>query len=1096
LFEGDNNALKQQLTALNDELLMSAYNQVIRNKRSKTTSKGVGGVLLNNNNNNTLSLQLNSADVSKISLRNITDSSVSVPVPNVSSAEAPNLGTSKLGGTILKYSMLVTMKQRLEDKMKDTTELMEFIEPYKCVNEFIWKQHAAMLDDSPVENYETTLGCMSEIYSMKHMFKEQKAIIRFASGLTKTNDLSIGDESKTFLPQIMYLSGPTLRTVGKLSDAWTKKYGIQKLDKRRDFETEKRVQGLKNKEGTTGPAYEETTFNIYEHIMGYKKGGRIRTVFWQPPPKKIRDGKSLDDNPEGHAAHMLTSAYKHGYCMTPSEYTENDCKESDDVIAKTVLGKEFWETRLKNFGLINDLKEKEMYDLNIIKEEQNCPTSDCENYCKRNGMRYCGGIHSLVKRMLNYELPKAKKNSGINVNFDKVIVDLASEAARIKKLLADRKKAKPKTKTVKELEKNVQNISSKVNKIRNKLKERNTGATFLIPRGGEKLNLAEKELKQARMTLVKEKNKKELGKDISEEGMQKRIKNMMENPTGAFELLTTKEKETVLESSDFDSKLLITNGDKSKATNTTPLALIQKGAGAIVPVKHKGKLDNAVVVSMPGGGSQVISQNALKKTIENNPLSILPLEAGDIISDVGGMRAVTKGPKEAILEDVFNQRNKSYIDRMSSSFKEIVKDLNSSHAVVQDRIDRRKNRRSEEFTRKLKFSPLNFINESINKEDEFLLKYMYKELVFKMESTRQFIKKTLRMPNEPCEYFEILYNHFIGFNVRHGRKTNEYCNSENIKKLYTIFKTSMNIQGNLQTLFSSDRKMREVYQYAADDYLHEGLLNVSSCASKFMLLGKSRHVAINPSVLDKIRDRKLQKEVNKYTPLISQVRSMVNDVKKQINQRKFQLEMEKDPTRVEQLTKILADVQVDLDKETRNLLLLKKKRDRWVKLKKGASKGKVTHLYLDKDKKWKRNDATDGKLKRLPNVTNTTAKEPLSVTSRKGNTMFFKQATLLANYINYLIAPENVPKEKKPKERKARKPTQAHRIRDMQRLGMSLTASPGLVAYEAARQEKRVATKGKQKAKQNAKKKATKAKPKPKAKSTTPTTRPKARSAP
>ena len=103
-----------------------------------------------------------------------------------------------------------------------------------------------------------------------------------------------------------------------------------------------------------------------------------------------------------------------------------------------------------------------------------------------------------------------------------------------------------------------------------------------------------------------------------------------------------------------------------------------------------------------------------------------------------------------------------------------------------------------------------------------------------------------------------------------------------------------------------------------------------------MLLGKSRHVAINPSVIDKIRDRKLQKEVNKYTPLISQVRSMVNAVKKQINQRKFQLEMEKDPTRVDQLTKILADAQVDLDKETRNLLLLKKKRDRWVKLKKGA----------------------------------------------------------------------------------------------------------------------------------------------------------------
>ena len=252
-----------------------------------------------------------------------------------------------------------------------------------------------------------------------------------------------------------------------------------------------------------------------------------------------------------------------------------------------------------------------------------------------------------------------------------------------------------------------------------------------------------------------------------------------------------------------------------------------------------------------------------------------------------------------------------------------------------------------------------------------------------------------------------------------------------------------------------------------------------------MLLGKSRHVAINPSVLDKIRDRKLQKEVNKYTPLISSVRSMVNDIKKQMAQRKLLLEKEKDPTRVEQLTKILDDAQTDLDKETRNLLLLEKKRDRWAKLKKGASKGKVTHIYLDKDKKWKRNDATNGKLKRLSNVTNELL-EPLSVTSRKGNTMFFKQATLLANYIGYLIAPENVPKEKKPKERKVRKvrkvrPTKSERIRQMKALGMSLTASPELVAYEKARKDKRKAQREATKAKPKAKPKS-RPKPSPKSK--------------
>lgn len=1115
LFEGDDDALKHQLTALNDRLLMSAYNQVVRQKRSKETSRGVGVILDNNNNTNNTnskSLNLNSADVSKISLRNLTNS-ISISLPNVSSAEVPNLSTSKLGGMILKYSMLVAMKQRLEDKMKDTTELMEFIEPYKCVNEFILKQH--MLHDNSMENYETTLGCMSEIYSMKHMFKEQKAIIRFASGVTKAN-VVIGDDPKSFLSQVIYLSGPQLRTVSKLSDEWTKKYGVQKLDKRRDFETEKRVQGLMNKEGTTGPAYEETTFNIYEDIMGYKKGeikfrggrqamgGRVRTVL-QPPPKKIRDGPRLEDNPEGHAAHMLTSAYKHGYCMTPSDYTDGDCMESDDNIANMVLNKDFWERRLKHFGLFEVLKDKEMYDLNEIKEEQNCPMvnkcvgdsennkdcigrktasecesdtsckwkmADCEKHCKRNRMRYCGGINSLVKRMLNYEIPKAKKgpNGGINVNFNKVIVDLASEAKRIKKLAADRKKARPKAQTIDELHKNVKNISSKVNTIRKRLEQKQTGASFLIPQDRQRLTLAEKELKQAILTLNKTKTKKAIGKDLSEEGMQARIKDMTENPAQAFGLLTTIEKERVIKVSDFDEKLKITNGDKQKATTTTTLALIQKGAGAIVPVQHKGKLDHAVVVSMPGGGAQVISQNVLKKTIENNPLSILPLEAGDMVSGVGGMRAVTKGPKEAILEDVFNKKNKAYIDRASSSFKEIVKDLNSSHVVVSDRIERRKNRRSEEFTRKLKFSPLRFINESTNKEDEVLLKYMYKELAFKMESTRQFITKKMKMPSELCDYFDILYNHFVGFYVHRGRRVDEYCNSENIKKLYTIFKTSENIQGVLQNMFSSDRKLREVYQYAADDYFNEGLLNVSSCASKFLLLGKYRHVAINPSVLDKIRDRKLQKEIRKYNPQISTLSSEVKDIKKQINQRELQLEKENNPTRVEALRKILTDAQEDLTDRNRELLILQKKRSRWVNLKSSASKGKVTHIYLDKDKKWKKNDATNGKLKRLSNVNNMTAKGPLSVTSKKGNTMFFKQATLLANYIGYLVAPENAPKEKKPKERKGRKPTRAHRIRDMERLGMSLTASPGLVAYQAARQEKRAA--------RRAKRGATKAKPK------------------
>ena len=72
--------------------------------------------------------------------------------------------------------------------------------------------------------------------------------------------------------------------------------------------------------------------------------------------------------------------------------------------------------------------------------------------------------------------------------------------------------------------------------------------------------------------------------------------------------------------------------------------------------------------------------------------------------------------------------------------------------------------------------------------------------------------------------------------------------------------------------------------------------------------------------------------------------------------------------------------------------------------------------------------------------------------SKKGNTMFFKQVTLLANFIGYLIAPETDPKTV---EKKGRQIPKAQRIRNMEGLGMSLTASPGLVAYEAARQEKK-----------------------------------------
>lgn len=1066
-FEGNNIILKDRLNTLDDRLLMSAYDQVIKKKQNKPMSKGFRTINNNNNNNNSLnSPNFNNANLNMISLQNLTNS-VSIPLPSVSSV--PNLNTSQLGSIILKYSMLIAMKQRLEDKMKDTTELMEFIEPYKCITEFIASQHLDILRDDPTENYETTLGCMSEIYSMKHMFKEQKAIIRFASGVTKAN-IYTGDDPKSFLSQVMYLSGRQ-QTISKIAEQWTDQYGREKASKLRDHEAEK-SRGDQNKDGTRGPAYEKTTFDILQDFLGHTRKeisvkGR-RKIVVEAPPRKIRNVNKLEDNPEGHASHMMTSAYKHGYCVIPSEY-EDACTEDDDRIANMELKKSFWEKRLTPFGTFDYLKLKTMDELNDKKEEQNCPMknkcvgeyrendskcidyksestcesdsgckwkmSDCEKHCKRNGMRYCGGINSLVKRMLNYEIPKVKgSGGGIEVNFDKVIVDLASEAKRIKKLAVERKKGRPKPQTVENMEKNIKQLENKVNAIKNRLAKKKTTVSFLIPQDRQKLTEAEKQLNQAKATLNKKQAKPTLhknevdGKDPSEEGMQAHIKDMTETPVQAWGDLTAIEQAKVIKESDFDKKLKLTSNSKQQGSSTiTTLAIHQKGVGAIVPVKHKGKLDNAVVVSMPGGRTEVISHNALQKAIQNNPLIAAPREFGDIILGGGGLRAITKGPKEVILENMFNvQKNKTYIDRASSSFKEIVKDINSSHVVVSERIERRKNRISEEFTRKIKLSPLRFINESINKEDEYLLKYMFKEMVYKMEATRQFIQKKLQMPSKPCEYFDVLYNHFIGFNVKHGRKVTEQCSSENIKKLYTIFKTSRNIQDVLKRMFTTDRKLREVYQYAADDYFHEGLLNVSSCASNFLLLGRSRHVAINPSVFDKIRDKKISKEIRKYNPQLSKLDSQIKDIKRQIVARKVQLEKEKNSDRIETLKKILNDAKEDLDGKNRELRVLVKKKDRYIKLKSSASKGKITHIYLGKDQKWTKNDAKNVKLKQLPNMNNTVnpnmnntvnqeAKEPLSRTSKKGNTTFFKQSTLLANYIGYLIAPETAPKTRTKK---------------------------------------------------------------------------------
>jgi len=628
-------------------------------------------------------------------------------------------------------------------------------------------------------------------------------------------------------------------------------------------------------------------------------------------------------------------------------------------------------------------------------------------------MRYCGGINSLVKRMLDYEIPKAKKGkeSGINVNFDRVIVDLASEAKRIKNIISYRKKKTPKDKTVDELEKNVQELSKKVKKMREDL-QKIKGPAALIPRGSQRLALAENELKQAKLMLKRRMNKKELGKDISEEGIQARIKYMIENPVQTFDALTAIEKEKVIKESNFDAKLKLTQG---KGITTT--SLLQSGPGTTVRVQHRGNPDTAVVVSVPRG-AELISQNVLKKMIQNNPLAATPQEFGDIIHGVGGLRQVTKGSKQQILEDVFNLKNKAFVDRFSSSFKEIVNDLNSSHEVVSGRIERRKNRRSEEFTRKMKVSPLTFINQSINKTDESLLKYMYKELVYKMEATKQFIDKKKKMPNSPCEYFDVLYNHFIGFSVQNGKKigANDQCNSSNIKKLYTIFKTSKNIQDVLKSMFNTDRKLREVYQYAADDYFHDGSLNVSSCASKFLLLGRSRYVAINPSVLDKIRDKKISKEINKYNSVISKLNTEINRIKKQMAEREMNLKEEKDPARITRFEKVLKDAREELKAAEKEAIKISMKRNRYIKLRLSASKGKITHIYLNKDQKWTKNAATDGKLQGMVNNTlYQTAKEPLSINSIKGNSTIFKQTTLLMNYIAYLIAPESTPKAKNAK---------------------------------------------------------------------------------
>ena len=923
---------------------------------------------LETNNSN---YSIGDINLANMSYGNGTNNEVRLVFPNVNNKNAPQLNNVKLDHLILKYSLLISMKRRLEDKLRDTKEVMDYIEPYRCVSEFIGSQYVDVLNGNIKEKYDTTLGCMSDIYSMKHMFKEKNAIIRFASGVTKTMPVDASKQAKTFLGQIMYLSGGH-KSVNAIAREWTEKFGSGKEDHGAQYEGI-RARGEQARTANQGRAFGEDGFDIREKFLGwsrqtFKRRGVSQTEF-KAPPLKLKNG---EDNPDGIASKLLSGAYYKGFCFDASllggEKTKYAASNDEHALANAdrTLWPNFWDERLRLFAkalgvvanenLYDSFRYEDIGNLKKYQDEKiRCTTSNCENYCKSNSLEYYGGMESLVTRMLKYKIPKVKTSQiGFEGNFNKIIVNMSKEAKRIQYLLKTQNENQKRKKGNADAPQIREDINTLKTKLKDLKRKQGTFSGFLPTRMSEIKN-TQAQLTNKLKTLNKMKRKEEAAKDMSQQYIEKQIKQRLNSPLLTWEEMSLPDREKVIKESDIRDNL------KSNAHT-----LLKSAVGTILEIQHKGKADRAVVVPLPGNRKEIISHNALKNILSKSILSHLPQEFSDMIHQADALIKARDGGKQILLDDAFGVTIKRKIQESTSSFLEILKDLNSSHTVVSDRLLRRKNRKSEEFTKKMKSSSFSFIRGDTNKSNQNLLEHMYKDMGLKMEATREFMKKRKKMPEGACDYFEILSNHFL------GRGTATDCNSNNIKRIFKIYKTSKNIQNELSNMFDSDRKLREAYQYATDDYVNDGKLDISSCASDFMTLG-NRQVSINPQIIDKIRDKKIQKEIRKYNILMDNIVKDRVYAEKDVEKKKMQLEKETNRDTKTKLNTEIGKGSSIIKGHEDKLIELSRKLNILIRMKKNAQKGKI----IASDKKNK---------------------------SYKGNNILFKQATLLSNYIGYLLS--------------------------------------------------------------------------------------------
>lgn len=919
--------------------------------------------------------------ISKISMGNLqydNGTEVRLLIPNSGANLKENM--THLQKIVLKYAMLLAMKQRLEDKINDTREIMEFIEPYRCISEFIGSQYLDMLSDKASANYKSTLGCMSDVYGMKHMFDEQKAIIRFASGIAKTNAI----DPRTFLGQVKHLSEDK-KSPNQIARDWTNTFGKGVDNTGPNF-------AAQQKRGEHNKGFEAASMDVRE-LLGWtdrklplKKVKKKEEAFrFLPPPMKYENGT---ESPDGYVSKMLTNVYYNGFCHKPSEAVQ--CIKDDDTIANSYIDYNFWDSRLKYFArsaginiggdVFSSLRDQYIKEPSTLQDKRElvCPGGDCHKYCQGKSLHYCDGMQSLVSRMLNYRIPKLKmqsnrKKDDINVDFDKLIVNIAAEAKRMKRKMIKNKQ--PKGRGIEDIKKNINTLNTKI-KQQQKILSSNTtkNIAITIPRAQIQLQQLRAERAKQMNNLKRKQNIQNARHNFTLKYVAERIDEKLNDPVGAWKEMTLIDRERVVQKSDIQDEI------NSQGKRVGVATLVKQGVGTIVPMLHNGREDKAIVVPL-GGVPQVISHNVLQELLSGSILAHIPQEYSDIIHGGDVLYKMGRKGKEITVNDVLGVKDKKTLHTLTAGFYDVLKDINSSYRIVSERLVRRRRRKLEEISRKLKASHLSYIeHQHENSDNDDLLKYMYSKMASRMDSTKAFIKKMKRMPGRTpgntCDYFQILHSHYYGFGFNENyKKSNAYCNSTNIHKLYKTFTTATHVHDVLQGLFSIDKKMRQVYQYSADD-VHPGMVDISSCASNYVKLGKHEHAVLHTGIVNKIRDKKISREINKYKKLISILKNETKHNRNKLAKKELMLKNETDNSKKDAIRSEIRNITDKIDRNEHKLNNIIHKQDKYRRMKRSIGKGNIKYMDVN----------------------------TIPTNSKQQNNLFFKHTTLLTNYIWYLIS--------------------------------------------------------------------------------------------